>query len=113
MRWLLVEAWPDDHHLIAAQPADSFGLVDDLQPIILLIENSDFRTIAQGVKALRFIERSAADDSLGNNHDCGCGVSIIIPGEGEAGSEQRAANAHSGRVTAQRRPEFRFPLAKR
>ena len=110
IRWLLVA---DDHHLIAAQPANSFGLVDDLQPIILLIENRDFRAIPQGVETLRFVERSAADDSFGDNHDCGCGVSIIIPDNGEADSEQRAAQTHSGSVTAQRRPEFRFPLAKR
>ena len=47
--------------LIAAEPADAGGVAGDLEPIVVLIEDAEFRAVVDGEGGGGFFEWTAAD----------------------------------------------------
>src|SRR5580658_8006839 len=67
-------------HVFLLQPADLPGGIADLQPIAVAPQHHHFRSVMRGEGTLRFFQRAAPRDGLGNYDDGGLLQQPLVDG---------------------------------
>ena len=71
-------------NLLAAQPTDSPGAVDDFKPITFGVEDRQFGAVTDRVVAVRLVQRTIAHDRFRRDNDRGLDFETIVTGERKA-----------------------------
>ena len=74
----------DERKVFFGKPAGVAGGVGDFDPWGLSVKHKQFRPVVKGERGLRFVERAAAGDSLGNDDDGGFLDKTLVDGEAKA-----------------------------
>src|SRR6266699_2675310 len=67
-------------NLLAAQPADSTGAVDHLEPVAFRVEDRQFGTVADGIESLGLIERTEADHRFARDDNRRADLETVVTG---------------------------------
>ena len=75
-------------NLLAAQPTDSPGAVDDFKPITFGVEDRQFGAVTDRVVAVRLVQRTIADDRFARDDDRRLDFEPVVSGPSEAHGQQ-------------------------